>query len=161
MVQNASWQEIVASSLDWDQAHVTLEAALKGLSPADRGRIPPGQEHSVWQIVEHIRIAQADLLSFCRDMDYSHDMTWPDDYWPRDPAPNGDAGWNRSVDALISDRNDFKEFTTSAKVDLTAAIPHGTGQTYLRTILVEVDHAAYHIGQIVEVRRMLGAWPAA
>jgi uncharacterized damage-inducible protein DinB len=156
----AGWRDIVASALDWDQAHITLDGALKGLSKEDRGRQPAGYPHSVWQLLEHIRIAQHDLLDFCRNSSYSHDMKWPDDYWPSDPAPPNDAAWNTSLKTLRSDREEFAEFATNGEVDLAEKIPHGTGQTYLRTILVAVDHSAYHLGQIVYVRRLLGTWEA-
>lgn len=158
MSSMASWQEIVASTLDWDQAHITLEGALKGLTAEDRGRRAEGYPHSVWQLLEHIRIAQHDLLDFCRNPSYSHDLKWPDDYWPSDPAPAGDEAWRASLEQLRNDRGEMAAFVTGGTADLTAKIPHGTGQTYLRTVLVAVDHAAYHLGQIVDVRRLLGAW---
>ena len=160
MSSTASWQEIVASTLDWDQAHITLDGALKGLSEKDRGRRPDGYPHSVWQLLEHIRIAQHDLLDFLRNPSYVHDLKWPDDYWPSTPAPTDDAAWNDCLARLRRDRSEMAAFVTGGTVDLTAAIPHGTGQTYLRTVLVAVDHAAYHLGQIVDVRRLLGAWEA-
>ena len=152
------WQAIVASSLDWDQAHATLDAALKGLAKEDRGKRPENYPHSVWELVEHIRIAQTDLLDFIRNPDYVHDLKWPDDYWPSAPEPSSEAAWKASLEKIASDKEALAEFTTSTATDLTEKIPHGTGQTYLRTILVAVDHAAYHIGQIVAVRRLLGAW---
>ncbi len=153
-----SWQKIVASSLDWEQAHGNLDSALDGLAPVDRGRQPDRHPHSVWDLLEHIRIAQHDLLDFCTDPDYKHELEWPAGYWPPSHAPAGDSAWSDTIAAIKRDRAALAEFTVSGKVDLTAAIPHGTGQTYLRTILVAVDHAAYHIGQIVDVRRMIGGW---
>ena len=153
-----SWQQIIASSLDWNQAHTSLDDAIDGLSPADRGRRPERYPHSVWQLLEHIRIAQADLLDFCTNANYSHDLEWPADYWPAEPSPPSDSAWDECVAAIKRDRAAFAEFTTEGAVDLTASIPHGTGQTYLRTVLVAVDHAAYHVGQVVDVRRLIGAW---
>lgn len=152
------WRAIVASALDWDQAHITLDGALKGLTREDRGRRPAGYPHSVWQLVEHLRIAQHDLLDFCRNPSYSHDLKWPDDYWPSDPAPPSDVAWRASLEQIRHDRDEFARFTTSETVDLAGKIPHGTGQTYLRTVLVAIDHGAYHLGQIVDVRRLLGTW---
>lgn len=154
-----TWQEIVAASLDWDQAHLTLEHALKGLTAAGRGTPPTGHPHTVWQLLDHIRRAQHDLLDFCINEHYSHDLAWPDDYWTADPAPASDDEWNACVAQIERDRAHLARFTTSGTVDLTQAIPHGTGQTYLRTVLVAVDHAAYHLGQIVDVRRLNGDWP--
>ena len=159
MSSEQSWQVIVASTFDWAQAHITLDGALKGLKPAGRAKRPKGYPHSIWQLLEHIRLAQHDLLDFCRNPAYSHDLTWPDDYWPKKPAPPSDAAWKKCVAQIRRDRKAFAAFTTSGTIDLTAAIPHGTGQTYLRTILVAVDHAAYHLGQIVDVRKMNGDWP--
>jgi uncharacterized damage-inducible protein DinB len=154
------WRAIVASSLGWEQAHLSLEKALAGLTPEQRGRVPENYPHSIWQLVEHIRIAQHDLLDFCVNENYSHDIKWPDDYWPASPAPGDDDAWDRSLDQIRRDRQALENFAVSSGVDLTGRIPHGTGQTYLRTILVAMDHNAYHLGQIVDVRRLIGAWPA-
>ncbi len=159
MSPNASWQQIVASSLDWDQAHTKLDDALKGLRPSDRGRRPDGTPHSVWQLLEHIRIAQHDLLDFCVNEHYKHEIEWPEGYWPRDPAPPTGSSWDECIAAISADREGLARLTMEGSVDLTSKIPHGTGQTYLRTILVAVDHTAYHLGQIVMVRRLLGSWP--
>ena len=152
------WQLIVAASLDWDQAHIPLDVALKGLEKADRGRRPEGYPHSVWELVEHIRIAQNDLLDFLRNPKYVHELKWPDDYWPPTPEPPSHAAWRSSLEKLRSDRDQLANFTTKTRIDLTKKIPHGSGQTYLRTILVATDHASYHIGQIVAVRRLLDSW---
>jgi len=152
------WQTIVASSLDWDQAHAPLDAALKGLAKADRGKRPKDYPHSVWELVEHIRIAQHDLLDFLTNPDYVHELKWPDGYWPPTPEPPSDSAWRSCLEKLRSDREALATFTTRTRIDLTKKIPHGSGQTYLRTILVAMDHAAYHIGQIVAVRRLLGNW---
>ena len=161
MSESGSWQAIIASSLDWSEAHVSLDAAVAGLEAADRGRRGEGHPHSVWQLVEHIRIAQKDLLDFCTNPDYKHELEWPDDYWPSSPAPASEQAWNESLDALRRDRAALAEFVVTGGVDLVSKIPHGTGQTYLRTVLLAVDHAAYHVGQIVDVRRSIASWPPA
>jgi hypothetical protein len=159
MPTDEAWKAIAASSLDWEEAHLGVESALKDL-PADlRGRRPEGLPHSPWQLVEHIRIAQHDLLDFCRNPDYKQELKWPDDYWPAAGELPTAAAWEKSLAALRSDREEFKRFITEPGRDLSAKIPHGTGQTYLRTFLVAVDHAAYHLGELVAVRRFLGAWP--
>ena len=158
MATHEKWREIVASSLDWDQAHTTLDDAVKDLTRAGRGKVPHGMEHSVWQLLEHIRIAQHDLLNFLANPDYVHDLKWPDDYWPRDAEPASDEVWDTNLAQLKIDRDALKEFTLTGAPDLTAKIPHGSGQTYLRTILLAVDHSAYHVGQIVDVRRLNGNW---
>jgi uncharacterized damage-inducible protein DinB len=155
------WREIVASSLGWEQAHATLEKAVKDLAPALRGQRPPNYPHSVWELLDHIRITQHDLLDFCQNPDYEEKLEWPRDYWPAKAAPATAAAWDKSIADYRRDREAFARFTTESEIELTTKIPRGTGQTYLRTILVAVDHASYHVGQIVSVRRLLGAWPAA
>lgn len=155
------WRAIVASSLDWEQAHATLENAVKGLPVPLRGERPPGYPHSAWELLEHIRITQRDLLDFCQNPNYEEKLAWPRDYWPPTPAPPTADAWDKTIEEYRRDRGALARFTTKTDIDLTTKIPRGTGQTYLRTILVAVDHASYHTGQIVSVRRLLGAWPAA
>jgi uncharacterized damage-inducible protein DinB len=155
---NKASATIVASSLTWEQAHATLDNALKGLAPNLRGVRPDKFPHSVWELVEHIRLAQHDLLDFCANPKYQETLKWPDDYWPKSPAPASEAEWTASLEAIQKDADALAQFTTSHAATLDKKIPHGTGQTYLRTVLVAVDHTAYHVGQIVAVRRLLGAW---
>jgi uncharacterized damage-inducible protein DinB len=159
MALQDEWAKIVASSLDWEQAHATFENALKDL-PADlRGRRPDNFPHSVWELVDHIRATQHDLLEFCRNPAYE-EMKWPDDYWPKSPAPANERAWTESVASVRRDTDEFKQFAVEHASTLGEKIPHGTGQTYLRTIIVAVDHTSYHVGQIVAVRRLLSAWYA-
>lgn len=158
MSEPSSWRRIVANALDWEQAHVSLDRAVEGL-PADlRGRRATGVQYSVWELLEHIRRAQLDLLTFCRDSDYEHTLEWPADYWPESPEPAGDEAWEECLAAIRRDREELRRWTVEAGVDLTQEIPGGTGQTFLRTVLVAVDHTAYHVGQIVLVRKLLGSW---
>jgi uncharacterized damage-inducible protein DinB len=151
------WRAIVASALDWEQAHVSLDDAIADLPPNRRGERANGFPHSVWELLDHIRRTQADLLEFCRNPRY-HEPTWPDDYWPSTPAPPDESTWERCLAEIRRDRDALARFARESDVDLTTRIPHGTGQTYLRTIIVAVDHTSYHVGQIVAVRRLLGAW---
>src|SRR2546421_273224 len=139
--------------LDFRSAHVGFDAAVKGFPPRLRGAVPKGFEHSVWQLLEHIRIAQADILDFCVNPKYRHDMKWPDDYWPGKPAPPSGVAWSKSVAAILRDRRKMQLLAVNPRINLTARIPHGSGQTYLREILLVQDHAAYHLAQIVDVRR--------
>jgi len=148
---------IVAKSLDWQEAHATFDAAVADLAPDLRGMRPGNFPHSCWELLEHIRIAQEDLADFMERADY-HQIKWPDDYWPKSPAPPSEAAWDESVAAVLRDREHIKEIAMRPTIDLTANIPWGTGQTYLRTILVAVDHTAYHVGQILTVRKLIGAW---
>ena len=153
-----NWRQIVASSLDWDQAHASFDAAVKGLAVENRGRRPENYSHSPWELLEHIRLAQSDLLEFMIDRKYSASK-WPDDYWPASPNPASDAAWMASVKAVRRDCKRLQRFTTTTKRDLTQKIPWGSGQTYLRTILVAMDHMSYHVGQLVTVRILLKNWP--
>lgn len=157
MASPDDWRRIVASALDWEQAHASLAAAADGLPAELRGTRPEGLAHSIWELVEHIRLTQQDLLEFCVNANY-HEPKWPDDYWPRDPEPPSEQAWNESLDAIRRDAEAFADFTRNDPRDLTLAIPHGTGQTYLRTVLVAVDHTSYHVGQILDARRLLGTW---
>ena len=158
MAEQQSWRAIVASSLDWEQAHINLHNAVANLEPALRGKPAPGLPHTVWQLVDHIRRTLHDLLEFCASENY-HEPKWPDDYWPPNTAPANDAEWTGALDAIRRDNEALAKFTMDESHDLTAKIPHGTGQTYLRTVLVAVDHTHHHVAQIIDVRRVLGVWP--
>jgi hypothetical protein len=144
--------------LTWDDSHVGFERAVKGLAPELRGRVPAGLPYSAWQLIEHLRRAQFDILDFCRNPDYRA-LNFPDDYWPTDPAPPSAEAWDESVRKCLDDRTAFVALALDPGLDLFAHIPHGSGQTYLRELLLAADHAAYHVGELVTVRRLLGAWP--
>ena len=145
-------------ALDWEEAHVGFDKAVDGIPPDQQGALAAGFEHSPWQLLEHIRIAQQDILDFCVNANYEHNMTWPDDYWPQAPAPPHDRAWSDSIASYARSREDLKQLARDVK-DLTAKVPTGKGaQTYLRAILLLVDHTAYHVGQLVAVRRALGVW---
>ncbi|MDB4949074.1 MAG: DinB-like domain protein [Gemmatimonadetes bacterium] len=159
MTQDAALRSHLAKVLDWEEAHATYDKGVDGVPEAVRGRVPHGLPYSPWQLVEHLRITQRDILDFCRDSDY-RERAWPDDYWPKDAAPPSPAAWDESLAAYRADRAAMKALTLDESVDLLAAIPHGSGQTYLREILLVADHSAYHVGELVAVRRMLGAWPS-
>jgi uncharacterized damage-inducible protein DinB len=149
----------LARVLDWDEAHVTFDRAVEGIPADRRGGRAAGLEHSPWQLVEHIRIAQQDILDFCVNAGYAHAMRWPEDYWPPEPAPADPQAWTDSLAAYARDREALKRLARDV-ADLAAPVPTGTGtQTYLRAILLTADHTAYHVGQLVAVRRALGIWP--
>jgi len=122
-----------------------------------RGVVPKGAEHSAWQELEHIRIALHDLLDFSTNSHYVS-MKWPDDYWPKEAAPKDDAAWDKSVRAVKKDIADFEKLVGDPESNLYGTIPWGDGQTLLREVLVAGQHTSYHLGQIVLLRRMLGAW---
>ena len=149
----------LARVLDWQDAHVGFDKAVDGIPPDKRGARAAGFEHSPWQLIEHIRIAQGDILDFCVSAAYEHTMTWPDDYWPKDPAPPSQKAWDDSLASYARSLEELKRLARDAE-DLTAKVPTGkAGQTYLRAILLTADHTAYHVGQLVAVRRALGVWP--
>jgi uncharacterized damage-inducible protein DinB len=144
--------------LDWEDAHVGFEAAVAGLSAEARGARAPGFEHTCWQLLEHMRIAQDDILDFCVNPRYEESLVWPDDYWPAAPGPPDEDAWSGSIAAYVRSRGELQRLAREI-ADLTAPVPSGTErQTYLRAILLAADHAAYHVGQLVAVRRALGVW---
>ena len=147
----------LAKALDWGEAHADFDAAVKDFPPALRGRRLEALPYSAWQILEHLRIAQHDILDFSRNPTYK-EMKWPDDYWPASPEPPDDKAWDKSVAAFRRDRRAVQKMAADPKVRLDKRIPHGTGQTYLREILLVLDHNAYHVGELVMLRRLLGAW---
>ena len=147
----------LARALDWDEAHVGFDKAVEGVAADKRGARPAGFEHSPWQLLEHMRIAQEDILDFCVNAKYEHSLKWPDDYWPK-PAPPSDAAWKDSIASFTRSREKVKALARDVE-DLTRKVPTGKGdQTYLRAILLVADHTAYHVGQLVAVRRALGIW---
>ena len=136
-------------------AHVSTKDALKGLPVAMRGVKIKNLPYSIWQLVEHIRIAQWDMVEFSRDGAHQSPK-WPDGYWPKEAAPASDAAWRKSIKQI---ENDLEEFIAlMKKADIYAPIPHGDGQTVLREALQIADHNAYHTAEIVVVRRLLGCW---
>jgi len=143
--------------LDGGHAHPTFEAAIADLPPDLRGTKPPGLTHSPWRLLEHMRIAQRDILRF--SIDPAHvSPEFPDGYWPEGDAPPDPSAWDRSVAAFRADFQQMKGLVADPKTDLFAPIPHGQGQTILREALLVADHNSYHIGQMIAVRRLLGAW---
>jgi hypothetical protein len=150
-------REHVLKLLEGGQAHATFDAAVKGLPASLRGKRPKGAEHSPWELLEHMRIAQRDILEFSTDPKYTA-PSWPDDYWPKSPKPPNDQAWAKSARAFNADLDAMRKLVADASTDLYAPIQHGDGQTILREALLIADHNAYHIGQLVLVRRLLGAW---
>jgi uncharacterized damage-inducible protein DinB len=147
----------LAKVLDWKEAHAGYDKAVDGVPPAQRGAVPDGLPYSIWQLVEHLRIAQHDILDFCVNSGYE-EKKWPDDYWPASPAPASAADWDQSIAGYRRDRERLKQLAGDESIDLFAKIPHGSGQTYVRELLLVADHNSYHVGQIVIVRRALGIW---
>jgi hypothetical protein len=143
--------------LTWDAAHVDWKTAVADLPVDKRGIRPQGLPHSPWELLEHARITQRDILDFCTNPQYKA-LEWPAGYWPKTPAPPDDSAWNRSIRALEADTRAMRKLIGNPGTDLFAKIPQGSGQTYLRETVLLTDHHAYHLGQFVLVRRLLSAW---
>jgi hypothetical protein len=157
MTEDKALRSHVLELLRGGHAHADLDSALADFPPKLRGKRPKGAEHTAWQLLEHIRIAQWDILQFSRNAKHVSPK-WPQGYWPQTEAPPSAAAWNASIRQVRGDQKAMEKLVTSKKSDLFAKIPHGTGQTLLREALLLADHNAYHIGQLVLLRRLLGAW---
>jgi hypothetical protein len=138
-------------------AHADFDRAIADFPRELQGKTPKGAEHSPWQLLEHLRIAQEDILDFSTNPDYKA-KEWPKEYWPATAAPPDAKAWDRSVKAFNKDIKAMCDLVENPKTDLFAKIPHGGGQTILREALVVADHNSYHLGQLVLLRRELGAW---
>jgi len=149
-------REALAKLLVEGHAHVAADKAIAGLDPKLRGKRPGPEIHSVWEELEHLRIAQEDILRYTLDPKWESPK-WPEGYWPKKSDPS-DAEWNDSVKRFKADLEEVAALARDTSRDLTAAIPHGEGRTYLRQVLLVADHNAYHVGQIVQARKLLGAW---
>jgi len=147
----------LAKLLEWEDGHVSFEASVEGLDPRLRGAMPDGLPHSPWQMLEHLRRTQHDILEFCRGARYVQPK-WPDDYWPRTAAPASDAEWEASVAGFLRDREALRDLARDPAIDLFGLVPNGDGQTYLRELLLVADHNSYHVGQMILIRRALGTW---
>ena len=157
MPDDEALRQHLLSLLREGNAHVTFDAAIKGLPVALRGKTPKGAEHSPWELLEHLRIAQWDILEFSRNPQHQS-PEFPKGYWPANPAPPNNAAWVKSVRAFRDDLQAMCDLLANESTDLFAPIPHGEGQTILREALLIADHNAYHLGQFILVRRLLGAW---
>jgi len=156
--QTAALREHLLYLLRGGGAHLDFEKAIAGLPPELRGVKPAGLPHRPWRLLEHLRIAQWDILRFCLDPRHVS-PPFPEGYWPQGDAPPDPAAWDRSVAAFRADLLSVQALVSDPATDLFAPLPHGQGQTVLREALLVADHNAYHLGQLVVVRRLLGAWP--
>ncbi len=163
-LENVVRQELIAA-LKGGNAHARFEdvvadfpARLRGEKPkAEKGGLP----YSAWQLLEHIRLAQNDILRFCNNQDGSYrEMNFPDDYWPKAAAPPSAQAWDQSVAAVLSDREAMIELVGDARRELASPFAWGDGQNLLREAMLVIDHTAYHVGELVALRRLLGIWPA-
>lgn len=143
--------------LNGGNAHVSLDEALKDLSLPVAGVKHKNVPYTIWQLVEHIRITQWDIVEFSKGPAHKSPQ-WPDEYWPNVLKPDNQSQWDNSLAQIRSDRKAFIDLTTDPSTDLYTTFPHGTGQNLLREALLIADHNSYHIGQIILIRRLLGEW---
>ena len=154
---SAALRQHLLSLLKGGNAHADFEAAVKDLPVGVRGKRPQGAEHSPWEVLEHMRIAQWDILEFSRNP-HHQSPEFPEGYWPHTQAPPDKTAWNKSVQAFRKNLQAMCDLVADKGTDLFAKIPHGDGQTILREALLVADHNAYHLGELILLRRLLGAW---
>jgi len=160
MARNKSSDELRQHLLDLlrgGNAHADFDAAVANFPSQLRGKMPKGAPYTAWQLLEHLRLALWDILEFSRNAKHVS-PPWPDGYWPKTEAPPSASAWNNSVRSFRADLKAMAKLVADEKSDLFARIPHGDGQTLLREALLVADHNAYHIGQLILLRRLLGAW---
>lgn len=158
MNQDQSLRHHITRLLGWHDAHADFDSVAANTPAQMRGVRPEGLPYSLWQLLEHMRLTQHDILEFCRNPQYVQPQ-WPDEYWPRTDAPPAPDAWEQSVAAFRADRQALLEMIADPELDLFAEIAHGEGpKTYLREVLLVADHSAYHLGEMMAVRRLLGIW---
>ena len=153
----ATLRQHLLELLSGGHAHAKFEDAVQGLMSQLRGTKPAGFPHSAWMILEHLRLAQWDILEFSRNGKH-RSPKWPEGYWPQTEAPPNAQAWSQSVEQFESDLDAMQELVKNPESDLFAKIPWGDGQTILREALLLADHNSYHVAQLVDIRRLLGAW---
>jgi hypothetical protein len=156
MTTDTQLREQLVRVLDWEDAHAGFDAAVADIPEHARGTKVQGL-HAPWELLEHLRRTQHDILEFCRNPDYQ-ELEWPEDYWPPTPGPPSAAAWDDSIEEFRKDRSALQRLAVDPDIDPGAKIPHGTGQTYLRELLLVADHTSYHVGQLIIVRQLLGVW---
>ncbi|MCZ6878362.1 MAG: DinB family protein [Acidobacteria bacterium] len=148
----------LAKLLTGHQAHVGFKPVLDQLPEELQAKKPDGAPHTPWQLLEHMRIAQWDILEFSRNPEHVSPK-YPEGYWPESESPPDERAWKNSIASFYANLQAVADLVADPSTDLYAPIPHGTGQTILREALVVAEHNAYHLGQLVLLRRLLGAWP--
>jgi hypothetical protein len=156
---NAELIQQILALLDGGQAHAGFEAAIKDFPANLRGTVPAHLPYSAWQLLEHMRITQRDILNFSAPPTGGyHPLEWPADYWPKSPEPPSASAWDHTIQAIRSDRKHFEALLTKPDADLYKPFRWGDGQNLLREALLIADHTAYHLGELIVLRRLLGAW---
>ena len=155
--QDHSLREHLIALLKGGQAHATFDNAVEDFPAEVRGKKVKGLPHTAWMLLEHLRIAQWDILEFSRDAKHKS-PDWPKGYWPKEEAPRSASGWDESVKRFHADLKAMQDLVRNPKTDLFAKIPWGDGQTILREALLVADHNAYHVAEVIYLRRLLGIW---
>ena len=148
----------LVSLLQGGHAHATFDRVIANVPAKLRGKKPNGYPHSLWMLLEHLRLAQWDILEFSRNAKHAS-PAWPEGYWPKAAAPPTPSAWNASIKKFRADLKAMQSLVKNPKTDLFAKIPWGDGQTILREALLLADHNSHHLGQMIDIRRLLGAWP--
>ena len=156
-IEDSALRDQLVEVLHGGSAHATASAAFSDFPPELRGKKVDGVPHTAWEQLEHIRLALHDLLEFCTNSNYL-EPKWPDDYWPGSEAPPEPDSWDKSAAAFAADLEAFEALVKDPAGNIYAEIPWGKGQTLFREVLLAADHTSYHVGQLVMLRKMLGAW---
>jgi DinB superfamily len=152
-------REQIITALQGEGAHAGFDDSVSGFDPALRGKRPPGSAHSAWELLEHLRLAQRDILEYTRNDPGYAALAFPSGYWPKSPEPPDDAAWDRSVEQFRADLREFCDYVADESNDLLAPLAQSkSGASILGQALLTADHNSYHLGQLVLVRRLLGAW---
>ena len=157
--QFAELRKQLVALLNGGQAHATFDDAIKDFPAELRGKVPPNLPYSAWQLLEHMRITQRDILNFSAPPTGGyHGLEWPDAYWPKSPEPPTAHSWNQTIFAIRKDREQFEALIQKPEADLFKPFLWGNGQNLLREALLIADHTAYHLGEFIVLRRLLGIW---
>ena len=151
------FRENLINALTKEQAHISLKSALKNLKPENRNKKPSPDVHSVWELLEHIRITQEDIVQYILNPDWIS-PSWPEGHWPKENNEISDDLWNETISKFENDLQKLIDIIKDEKTDLTSIIPHTKKHTYLREILIVIDHNSQHTGQIIATRKMIGDW---
>jgi DinB family protein len=157
MINDKSLRKHLLELLNGGHAYATFDKIIADFPPKLRGEKPAGLPHSAWMLLEHLRLAQWDILDFSRNPKYTAPK-WPEGYWPESPSPASTSAWDKSIKSFRDHLDAMKKLVSDPKTDLFAKIPWGDGQTILREALLIADHNAHHLGQLIDVRRLLGIW---
>ncbi|MEW6734368.1 MAG: DinB family protein [Acidobacteriota bacterium] len=156
-MQDTNFRNNLIELLQGGQAHASTEQAVSGMNPKFANARPTGLPHSVWEVLEHMRIAQEDILRYTLDPNWQS-PPFPEGYWPTNIVKMTEKDWSDSLKNFFTDLDQVIKLVKNPGLDLTSEIPHGEGRTYLREILLVADHNSYHTAEIIQIRKALGQW---